>query len=183
MVCPSVIVPVVVVLFPPYSLFNIVAAVLHLGNLEFEAVTMASEDGSRIANREVLGHVAELLACPGIIIERALTRRLIKVGGGTYVLSRILVGETVVKRLISIDGSSDTRPACSVSRKGRSVAEKLLEPPKAIDARNALAKALYDSLFEWLVGRINTTFAPSGKVASLVGVLDLFGFEIFENNR
>lgn len=53
----------------------------------------------------------------------------------------------------------------------------------AADARNALVKAFYGRLFDWLVERINASMKPvSGIKTSVIGVLDIFGFEIFEKN-
>lgn len=56
--------------------------------------------------------------------------------------------------------------------------------PQAIENRDALAKAVYASLFNWLVLRLNTQLTSSGTVSSsiFIGVLDIYGFEIFENN-
>jgi myosin heavy subunit len=53
----------------------------------------------------------------------------------------------------------------------------------ARSARDSLAKALYSRLFTWLVARVNASMA-SGLRASvnIVGVLDIFGFEIFAHN-
>eukprot|EP01102_Stenamoeba_stenopodia_P011541 TRINITY_DN3559_c0_g1_i1.p1 TRINITY_DN3559_c0_g1~~TRINITY_DN3559_c0_g1_i1.p1 ORF type:complete len:962 (+),score=289.09 TRINITY_DN3559_c0_g1_i1:505-3390(+) len=50
--------------------------------------------------------------------------------------------------------------------------------------RDALAKALYSLLFSWLVERINDTIHSGvARADSLViGVLDIYGFEIFEKN-
>ena len=52
-------------------------------------------------------------------------------------------------------------------------------------ARNSLAKAVYARLFDWLVQRINSCMvAPStgGGELTSIGILDIFGFEIFEKN-
>lgn len=54
----------------------------------------------------------------------------------------------------------------------------------AIYARDALAKAVYDRLFTWLVHRLNTSLKPHDKrTYSVMGILDIYGFEIFEKNR
>lgn len=54
--------------------------------------------------------------------------------------------------------------------------------------RDALAKAIYDRLFTWIVGRINKSIAVPGqrhgskRFNNVLGVLDIYGFEIFERN-
>ncbi|XP_078439934.1 myosin-1-like isoform X2 [Wolffia australiana] len=54
---------------------------------------------------------------------------------------------------------------------------------QALDSRDALAKSLYASLFEWLVERINKSIqagkSPTGRSIS---ILDIYGFEFFEKN-
>ncbi|XP_077339685.1 unconventional myosin-Ia isoform X1 [Lithobates pipiens] len=54
---------------------------------------------------------------------------------------------------------------------------------QAVYARDALAKNMYDRLFSWLVQRINESIKVSefqGK--KVMGVLDIYGFEILEGN-
>ncbi|XP_037074828.1 myosin heavy chain, muscle-like [Pollicipes pollicipes] len=47
----------------------------------------------------------------------------------------------------------------------------------------ALAKNMYDRLFKWLVvKKVNVTLDTKQKRASFIGVLDIFGFEIFDFN-
>lgn len=53
--------------------------------------------------------------------------------------------------------------------------------------RDALAKAIYDRLFTWIIQRINQTIVVPGSDASkrfnkVIGVLDIYGFEIFDTN-
>ncbi|XP_015186299.1 PREDICTED: myosin-IB isoform X3 [Polistes dominula] len=54
----------------------------------------------------------------------------------------------------------------------------------AIYARDALAKAIYDRLFTWLVNRLNKSLQrPMGhKKYVVMGILDIYGFEIFQKN-
>jgi myosin heavy subunit len=51
--------------------------------------------------------------------------------------------------------------------------------------RDTMAKLVYDNLFTWLVKRVNISIAkpqdPKHKFKS-IGLLDIFGFEIFEEN-
>ncbi|KAK3921911.1 Unconventional myosin IC [Frankliniella fusca] len=53
----------------------------------------------------------------------------------------------------------------------------------AVYARDALAKAIYDRLFSWLVGRLNRSLQPPSHQRSVVmGILDIYGFEVFQKN-
>ena len=69
---------------------------------------------------------------------------------------------------------------------GGSVYEVPHNPEKAKDSRDAFAKEMYRSLFDWLVRRVNVALAAGTNVISAssksIGILDIFGFEIFENN-
>ena len=59
-----------------------------------------------------------------------------------------------------------------------------------INNRDALAKKLYDNMFNWLVVKMNATIQPEqlGDAgfeadAKTIGLLDIFGFENFEKNQ
>ncbi|XP_076289926.1 unconventional myosin 61F isoform X4 [Lasioglossum baleicum] len=54
----------------------------------------------------------------------------------------------------------------------------------AIYARDALAKAVYDRLFTWLVTRLNKSLQPvrDPPRKMVIGILDIYGFEIFQKN-
>lgn len=59
-----------------------------------------------------------------------------------------------------------------------------------INNRDALAKKLYDNMFNWLVVKMNGTIEPEAirdggfdSVAKTIGLLDIFGFENFEKNN
>ncbi|KAK7113251.1 hypothetical protein V1264_012571 [Littorina saxatilis] len=47
---------------------------------------------------------------------------------------------------------------------------------------SALAKSLYNRMFEWLVKRVNKTLDTKNKRQFYIGVLDIAGFEIFDFN-
>lgn len=59
-----------------------------------------------------------------------------------------------------------------------------LEPDRAVDARDALAKTVYGALFLWVVDQVNQSvgWANDNDIRSSVGVLDIFGFECFAVN-
>ncbi|KAH8120054.1 P-loop containing nucleoside triphosphate hydrolase protein [Phellopilus nigrolimitatus] len=63
-----------------------------------------------------------------------------------------------------------------------SVYDVPLNPAQANSGRDALAKAIYNNLFEWIVSRINISMKPQSATAQLIGILDIFGFEIFQDN-
>merc|ERR1719209_1661145 len=46
----------------------------------------------------------------------------------------------------------------------------------------AMAKAMFDRLFKWLVKKVNVTLDTKQKRAHFIGVLDIAGFEIFDFN-
>jgi len=60
------------------------------------------------------------------------------------------------------------------SKKGKNVKE-------AYFGRDALAKAIYSKLFDWIVRRVNKCF-PFDRSENFIGVLDIAGFEYFQVN-
>lgn len=58
---------------------------------------------------------------------------------------------------------------------------KLLKPTLAADAKEALLKALYDAQFQWLVNKCNAVLDIETD-GHWIGLLDIFGFEMFEVN-
>ncbi|XP_026233600.1 unconventional myosin-IXAa isoform X4 [Anabas testudineus] len=76
------------------------------------------------------------------------------------------------------------------TRKTVTVGEKLIVPYRLAEAatvRDSMAKSLYSALFDWIVFRINHALLnikdleETTKILS-IGVLDIFGFEDYENN-
>uniref|UniRef100_A0A3Q3GGA1 Myosin IB n=1 Tax=Kryptolebias marmoratus TaxID=37003 RepID=A0A3Q3GGA1_KRYMA len=57
-----------------------------------------------------------------------------------------------------------------------------LNVAQAYYARDALAKNLYSRLFSWLITRINESIRVTKTRHKVMGVLDIYGFEIFEDN-
>jgi myosin heavy subunit len=61
--------------------------------------------------------------------------------------------------------------------------DRRLLPASAGENRDALSKALYGKLFDFLITRFNREMAPKDTMETLViGILDIFGFEIFARN-
>jgi len=163
------------------AVLRVVAAVLHLGNVEFEpAERQGNEEGGvRLAER-AKGNVASSPAeavdavCALLKVERsslmmALTTRTIEVARGERIL-------------------------------------KKLEVEAARESRDSLAKTLYARAFDWLVAAINRRISAlgngnggsgggsgvvegdgnSGEASSSstrsIGILDIYGFECFSDN-
>uniref|UniRef100_A0A8C0MFX0 Myosin IG n=2 Tax=Canis lupus familiaris TaxID=9615 RepID=A0A8C0MFX0_CANLF len=135
------------------SVHRILAAILHLGNVEFvETEAAGLQQGHLAVAEEVLvDHVAELTATPRELVLRCLLSRTVASGG---------------RELIE---------------KGHTAAE-------ASYARDACAKAVYQRLFEWVVNRINCVMEARGRDPrrdgkdTVIGVLDIYGFEVFPVN-
>lgn len=93
-----------------------------------------------------------------------------------------------VAYLLEVDGAAVhkalTIRMMETGRGGRrgSVYEVPLNVTQATAVRDALGKAIYNNLFEWIVDRVNLSMRTRGPVAHTIGILDIYGFEIFENN-
>ena len=70
------------------------------------------------------------------------------------------------------------------SRGGRrgSVYDSPMNIAQATSVRDALSKAIYNNMFDWIVERINQALKARGVPAHSIGILDIYGFEIFEKN-
>ncbi|CAK9106539.1 Myosin-I heavy chain (Class VII unconventional myosin) (DdMVII) (DdM7) [Durusdinium trenchii] len=131
---------------------ELLAAVLHLGNLTFDEHENGSGEGqASVRNDVVLAVCASLLGVGRGDLERCLISRAVGV---------------------------------------RSLVLKPYTRAEAENARDALAKAIYARLFDWLIERINVSMERCGSsqsdtfagVRQSIGVIDIFGFEIFELN-
>ena len=68
--------------------------------------------------------------------------------------------------------------------------EAIVTPLKmedAMSARDSMAKAIYSKMFNWIVKKINMSIsekmnAKAAKNLKFIGLLDIFGFEIFTTN-
>lgn len=67
------------------------------------------------------------------------------------------------------------------------IMQKKHDKSQAEFGRDAFAKAIYERLFTWIVERINKAIeVPNKNLAKrynfVIGVVDIYGFEIFDNN-
>lgn len=62
------------------------------------------------------------------------------------------------------------------------VIKRSLDPHSATISRDGLAKTIYSRLFDWLVDKINVSIGQDPTSKSLIGVLDIYGFESFKHN-
>ncbi|WZZ18783.1 hypothetical protein YC2023_111872 [Brassica napus] len=127
------------------AIFRVVAAILHLGNIDFG---LGEEiDSSVIKDENSRFHLnlaAELLMCNAQSLEDALIRRV------------MVTPEEIIT--------------------------KTLDPDNAIASRDTLAKTIYSHLFDWIVNKINTSIGQDPRSKSIIGVLDIYGFESFKCN-
>ncbi|KAK3868076.1 hypothetical protein Pcinc_026511 [Petrolisthes cinctipes] len=92
------------------------------------------------------------------------------------------VGERVAT-LLGTDGAdlykAITKPKIKV---GSEFVSKGMNVNQCNYSVGAMAKALFDRVFKWLVVKCNITLGTGLKRAHFIGVLDIAGFEIFEYN-
>ncbi|XAR58625.1 Myosin ATPase [Bertholletia excelsa] len=62
------------------------------------------------------------------------------------------------------------------------VIKRSLDPDGATVSRDGLAKTIYSRLFDWLVDKINVSIGQDPNSKTLIGVLDIYGFESFKTN-
>ncbi|XP_059660209.1 myosin-6-like [Cornus florida] len=127
------------------AIFRVVAAILHIGNIEF---AKGKEIDSSVPKDEKswfhLRTAAELFMCDVKALEDSLCKRVM-----------VTRDETITK---------------------------WLDPESAATSRDALAKTVYSRLFDWLVDKINSSIGQDPDSKSLIGVLDIYGFESFKTN-
>ncbi|MBN3323059.1 MYO5B protein, partial [Atractosteus spatula] len=127
------------------ELFRILAALLHLGNIEIRASSRDGERSSINVDDVALAVFVKMLGVERSQMAHWLCHRRL-----------VVAGETLVKPM-------PWQQAC--------------------EARDALAKHVYGQLFSWVVRRLNAALqAPRRTPKSFIGVLDIYGFEMFERN-
>lgn len=147
------------------TIWNIVASVIHLGNLKFESNEID------INNNLVTGKFA--------------------IHSQAKISNQCLKEIRVISKLLKLDESDlikalTTRLIASGSKELVTKNHSILE---ANYARDALAKAIYEQLFSFIFKKINQLLDVKnimhkdlGSKATVIGILDIYGFEIFDLN-
>ncbi|RLN91221.1 hypothetical protein BBJ28_00017874 [Nothophytophthora sp. Chile5] len=136
------------------------AAVLHIGNVHFQSETVGDAEGSSVRDRESLEIACELLGLDAARVEHALCYKLLQT--------------------MAPGGKIESY-------------EVPQNPSQAKAQRDSIAKAVYDRLFDFLVERVNHALdiekkaEKHGEVLEIedmttIGILDIYGFEIFDKN-
>ncbi|XP_037019433.2 unconventional myosin-Ia [Artibeus jamaicensis] len=93
-------------------------------------------------------------------------------------------GVREIEEIAGLNSQELERALCS--RTVETTKEKVvtaLNTVQAQYARDALAKNIYSRLFNWIVNRINESIkVGTGEKKKVMGVLDIYGFEILEDN-
>ncbi|XP_059808754.1 unconventional myosin-Va isoform X3 [Hypanus sabinus] len=130
--------------FYQMGIFQILASILHLGNVPIKANDRDADNCFISPNSEHLVIFSDLLGVDYEQMAHWLCHRKIITGSETYI--------------------------------------KPMPKFQALNARDALAKHIYASLFNWIVHHVNKALRASVKQHSFIGVLDIYGFETFEIN-
>eukprot|EP00944_MAST-04C_sp_MAST-4C-sp1_P002656 g2656.t1 len=100
--------------------------------------------------------------------------------------SRIGLYEAAAAAASLLEVSSDDMESVLCSRTIEAGRQKHIVPnskERAEYARDAMAKCIYGRMFEWIVRRINAAITSKiTKSTSFIGILDIFGFEVFVTN-
>ena len=128
------------------NIYLTVAAVLHIGNIEFEDDPESSKGGCRISSKkgglQSLQICAKMLGLESNELEKALISRVMQAHRGGKLGTVIMVP---------------------------------LKVNEAQNARDALAKAIYVKLFDHIVSCVNKAI-PFNTSANFIGLLDIAGF-------
>jgi myosin-1 len=93
----------------------------------------------------------------------------------------------VIAGLLQVDAAKISRALCFrqiTTGTGKKV-ETFNKPNNkatAENTRDTLAKALYSRMFDWIVEKVNQSIRKNDHQGTLIGVLDIYGFEIFQFN-
>ncbi|KAB1278071.1 Unconventional myosin-Vc [Camelus dromedarius] len=157
------------------DVFKILAAILHLGNVQITAV--GNERSTVSVRCLVMRGLRGLAGQAGASLDdrEALVLFYLSKEGDSHL--------KVFCELLGLEGDKVAQWLCN--RKIITASETVVKPmtrPQAANARDALAKKIYAHLFDFIVERINQALQFSGKQHTFIGVLDIYGFETFDVN-
>ncbi|GFY98498.1 myosin family protein with Dil [Actinidia rufa] len=84
------------------------------------------------------------------------------------------------RRAMDIVGISEEEQRVMVTPE--EIITRILDPVTALGSRDALAKTIYSRLFDWIMENINISIGQDPTSKSIIGILDIYGFEIFKQN-
>ncbi|CAG0894871.1 unnamed protein product [Darwinula stevensoni] len=189
------------------KMFQIIAGILHLGDVGFSAeesrAIVQNKDKVRLAAK-VCDRESSILCSRTYEVvhknEMWIPIGLLSDTGRTIGFTECRPAKRPTRSLVSLDAMPDSRAVPSqmlgtteadLSRAltNRSIEAKgdFVQTPltrdDAIYARDALAKAVYQRLFSWVVSHLNESLeAQITQKRRLMGILDIYGFEVFGQN-
>lgn len=159
------------------QMFRIVSGILHLGDIDFE--DRQGGEACAVSTMDALENAAQMLGIDcGRNTEKSLQNP-----------DKTLADVLCVRR-ITVQGVGDA------TGQGETYV-KPLNRQFAQEARDAMAMAIYERLFAWIVWRVNYSMEWEGaqdgggnlskgpeklRYQYRIGVLDIFGFEVFDEN-
>mmetsp|Transcript_26235 Transcript_26235/g.38878 ORF Transcript_26235/g.38878 Transcript_26235/m.38878 type:complete len:1321 (+) Transcript_26235:88-4050(+) len=142
------------------DIFQVLSGILTLGNITFE--DHGSDAAATITNPDVLARCCMLLHVDPGPLEAAI----------------------VAHKLRQAENAPQSSPSGDDNRSRRvTVAIRYHDMCEAAVCRDTLAKETYNRLFLWIVNAINTNIEYRGPNKRTIGILDIYGFEIFEDNH
>ncbi len=152
------------------TIWNIVASIIHLGNLKFESDESDHNNNNNNNNNSNKNSNQQAKLSNVSIKSIKEIAKLLKIDENGLVLA--LTSRTIAT------GHKD-------------IVKTFLTEKEALYARDSLAKAMYDQLFSFIFSKINEILdikntiksnEITSKNSTVIGVLDIYGFEIFETN-
>ncbi|GAB0194103.1 unconventional myosin-Vc [Grus japonensis] len=156
------------------DVFKMLAAILHLGDVE---VTAVGDERSSISD---LSPVLLALAALDILPDEEVNRTPCLFKNKFDLEDKHL---NIFCELLDLNCNKMAQWLCH--RKIITTSETVIKPmtrAQAVNARDALAKKIYSHVFDFIVERINQALQYPGKQHTFIGVLDIYGFETFDVN-
>ncbi|KAL4466910.1 hypothetical protein ABPG74_010507 [Tetrahymena malaccensis] len=134
------------------TIFRIISSILLLGNVQFDQSTLTDTHPCVVKDEKLLKIISDLL---------------------------------------KLDYQSLLRTINTVTRK---IGSSVIHSPKKIDevisSRDSIARNMYDRMFSWIVARLNNSIniksenckENENEAQLCIGLLDIFGFEVFQEN-